>query len=83
MRKKYRSWIPGIVFWVLFLVSIGLARRYRWLDPIWNVAWIAFLIVIATWSVVETFRKRGKAGGYVGYRGIPRWVVRLFGGEAN
>ena len=36
--KWNRSWIPGIVFWVLFLGSLALAERYPWLDTIWYAA---------------------------------------------
>lgn len=81
--KKYRTWIPGIVFWVLFLACIGLYRRYRWVDLVWNAAWMLLLVVLAVWSVVEAFRNRHKRAGYLGYRGVPRWVVRFFGGDSN
>jgi len=81
MRKKYRSWIPGIVFWVLFLGSLVLGRRYWWVDTIWNAAWLVFLGVVAGCATVAIFRRRRETGGYVGYRGVPRWAVTLFGGE--
>jgi hypothetical protein len=83
VKARYRSWIPGIVFWVFFLVCIGLYRRYPWLDFAWNAAWMLLLTVIASSSVIATFRNRDAAGGYVGYRGVPRWVVRLFGGDCD
>lgn len=83
LKARYRSWIPGIVFWVLFLVCIGLYRRYQWLDFAWNTAWMLLLIGIASWSVVTIFHNRRAAGGYVGYRGVPRWIVHLFGGDSN
>lgn len=83
IMKTYRSWIPGIVFWTLFLISIGTARRSGWVDPVWKAAWMLFLIVIAIWSLVEMFHNRHATGGCVGYRGVPGWVVRLFGGDAN
>ncbi|HYA23017.1 MAG TPA: hypothetical protein VEF05_02595 [Terriglobales bacterium] len=83
VRKKHRAWIPGVVFWVLFLVCIGLYPRHRWLDFAWNAAWMLLLIVIASWAVVEMFRHRHEGAGYLGYRGVPRWVVRLFGGDCD
>jgi hypothetical protein len=83
VKARYRSWIPGIIFWVLFLVSIGLYHRYPWLDFAWNAAWMLLLLVIASWSVIAIFRNRPAAGGYAGYRGVPRWVVRLFGGDSD
>ena len=81
--RKHQAWIPGIAFWVLFLVCIGLYPRYRWLDLPWNAAWMLLLVVIAVGSVVETFRNRRDGAGYVGYRGVPRWVVRFFGGDSD
>jgi hypothetical protein len=83
MNKKYRSWTPVIVFWTLFLGSIALGRRHRWVDAVWNATWLVFLLVVALCATVEIFRNRHGAGGYIGYRGVPRWVVALFGGEAE
>ena len=83
MNRRYRSWIPGIVVWTWLLVSIGLARRYAWLDTVWTAAWMSFLIVVAVCSVVQIFRHRHETGGIVGYRGVPRWVVTLLGGDVN
>jgi hypothetical protein len=83
MNRRYRSWIPGIVVWTWLLVSIGLARRYAWLDTVWTAAWMWFLIVVAVCSVVQIFRHRHETGGIVGYRGVPRWVVTLLGGDVN
>jgi hypothetical protein len=42
-----------------------------------------FLLVVAIYSVIQIFRKRPESGGFVGYRGVPRWVVTLFGDEAD
>jgi len=83
MKRRWRSWIPGIVFWVLFLVSLALGRRYPWLDTVWYGAWMLFLGVVAVFSVAQIFMNRHENGGYVGYRGVPRWVVRLFGDDEN
>ena len=33
--------------------------------------------------VVQIFRNQNETAGYVGYRGVPRWVVTLFGDEVD
>jgi hypothetical protein len=81
--KWHRSWIPGIVFWVLFLGSLALGKRYPWLDAVWYWAWMFFLLVVGLYAVTQIFRNRHETGGFVGYRGVPRWVVTLFGGEVD
>jgi hypothetical protein len=83
MNRRWRSWIPGIVFWTLFLVSLGLGKRYMWLDTVWYAAWMLFLFVVAVYAVVQIFRHRHETGGYAGYRGVPRWVVTLFGDDVE
>jgi hypothetical protein len=83
VKGKYRSWIPGIIFWVLFLGSLALGKRHWWVDMVWNAVWLAFLAVVAICAVVGIFRNRSECGGYLGYRGVPRWVVTLFGGEVK
>jgi len=75
--------MPGIVFWALFLVSLGLGKRYPWLDTIWYAAWMLFLFVVAVYAVVQIFRHHHETGGYIGYRGVPRWVVILFGDDVE
>ena len=81
--KWNRSWIPGIVFWVLFLVSVALANGYSWIDTVWYATWMAFLLFVAIYAVVQIFRHRHDTDGFVGYRGVPRWVVRFFGDDQN
>jgi hypothetical protein len=83
MNRRRLSWIPGIVVWVWLLGSIGLAKRYPWLDSVWNIAWMLFLLVVAVSSTVQVFRHRQETGGYVRYRGVPRWIVTLLGGDAG
>ena len=60
-----------------------LCRRHPWVDMVWNAAWLVLLVVVAICSTVCIFRDRNKFGGYIGYRGVPRWVVALFGGEVE
>jgi hypothetical protein len=81
--KWDRTWIPGIVFWVLFLASLALGKRYPWLDSIWYAAWMLFLLVIAVHAGIHIFRKRKETDGYVGYRGVPRWAVTVFGDDVR
>ena len=83
MWKKYNSWIPGIVFWVLFLGSLLIGKRYWWVDTVWSVVWLTFLGVIAICAAVGFFRGGGENGAYVSHRGVPRWAVALFGGEVE
>ena len=78
-----RTWIPGIFFWVLLLASLGLANRYPWLDALWYGAWMLFLLVVSVFAVLQIFRNRDETGGFVGYRGVPRWVVTMFGDEVE
>jgi hypothetical protein len=79
-RPRWRSWVPTIIFWVLFLASLALGKRYPWLDTVWYAAWMLFLLVVAIAAAIDIFRYRDAPGGYIGYRGVPRWAVRLFGG---
>jgi hypothetical protein len=60
-----------------------LAERYPWLDTIWYAAWMLFLLVVGVYAVTQIFRMRKDTDGYVGYRGVPRWAVRLFGDDVE
>jgi len=81
--KWNRTWIPGIVFWALLLISLALGQRCPWLDQVWYGAWMLFLLVVSIYAVTQIFRQRDQSDGYVGYRGVPRWVVTLFGDEVD
>jgi len=83
MNGKYRSWIPGVVFWILFVGSLAFSKRYPWLDAAWIAAWMLFLVIVGVYATLQIFRKRHESGGVVGYRGVPRWVVTLFSGEVD
>lgn len=79
--KWSRRWIPGIVFWVLFLGSLALDDRHPWVHTVWVVAWLLFFFVMAVFAGIQIFRHRHDTGGVVGYRGgVPSWAVTLFGG---
>jgi len=75
-----RKWIPGIVFWVLFLGSIALDRRHPWVRTVWVAVWFLFLVFIAAVAVVQIFRHREDTAGIISHRGVPAWAVTLFGG---
>jgi len=83
LMKWNSSWIPGIAFWVLFLGSLALAKRYPWLDTIWYFGWMLVLLVVCVYAVTQIFRRRKETDGYIGYRGLPRWVVTLFGDDVE
>jgi hypothetical protein len=81
--KWSRKWLLAIIVWVWLIGGIALGEHYRWSDAVWFVAWRLFLLVLGVWFVVDLFRNRHKTGGYVGYRGVPRWVVTPFGDEVE
>ena len=77
--KWDRRWIPGILFWALFLGSLALDERHPWVRTVWVIAWLLFLIVVAVIAIVQIFRHRHDTGGVISYRGAPSWVATLFG----
>jgi hypothetical protein len=81
MSRKWRSWIPAVVIWAWLLVSLALVKDHPWLNTLWNAVWLLVLLVIAIASTIHVFRHRHETGGFVGYRGVPRWVITLFGGD--
>lgn len=70
-------WIPAIIFWALFIVSIGLYERYPWLDTVWYFALLFFILFVAVYSVVHIHRHRHEATA-IAYQGVPRWLERFF-----
>ena len=77
MSRRLRSWFPTIIFWVLFAGSIGLGRRYPWLDTAWYFVLLFLLLGLSALSIVYTLR-HWRDTGNVSYRGIPRWIMRFF-----
>jgi len=57
--------------------------RYPWLDKVWYGASMMLLVLLSLYAVLHIFRNRHETGGYIGDRGVPRWVVTLFGDEAE
>jgi hypothetical protein len=74
MSRNRRSWIVGILFWLLFLISIALSDRYRWLNTAWVFGGVLFAAVASVLVIVEVFRSRDGSGEYLYYRGVPRFV---------
>jgi hypothetical protein len=74
MTQNRRSWIFVIIFWLLFLVSIGLNERHSWVHTAWVYAALLFAIVGSVFSVSEMSRHSDGSGQYVYYRGAPRWM---------
>jgi len=81
MGRNHRSWIPGIVFWTLFLLSIAFSNGHSWVDTVWLVVCRGVFLIIAIWALVRIFRHWHDADGYFGYRGVPRWFVRSLGDD--
>ena len=77
-----RKWIPAIVFWVLFAISIALYGRYPWLDTVWYAGCMLFLLAVAGFSLAQIFRRR-HATTTISYRGVPRWLERFSLDEDN
>ena len=75
--------IFGVVFWILFLASIGLADRYRWLDAVWFCVGWSFAAVASVFAIIERLRNRNTSNQYAGgpVRSLqsscylPRWMM--------
>jgi hypothetical protein len=75
--------IFGIVFWTLFLASIGLSDRYRWIDAVWFCVGWSFAAVASVFAIIERFRNRCTSDLYIGGPArslqsscyLPRWMM--------
>jgi hypothetical protein len=76
MTQNRRSWIFGILFWLLLLISIGLGLngRFPWLDKAWSLGRLLILAVTSVLIILEVSPNRGRSGEYLYYRGIPRFM---------
>jgi hypothetical protein len=74
MTQARRSWIFAVVFWFLFLASIGLDSRFPLLRTVWVCAGLLFALIASAFSVNEFVHHRDVSGEYVYYRGVPRWM---------
>lgn len=71
--------IAGIAFWILFVLSLGLNERYRWIDRVWSTALWIFLLASTIYFIVHTLRYRSLTG--VG--GYPKWFLRFAYDDAD
>jgi hypothetical protein len=91
MRHSQQTAIFGIVFWVLFLGSIGLVLNDHWL---WlQVAWLflgwAFAAVASVFSIVGMFKNRNSSNYFSGparslWGGnyyLPHWMMWVVADE--
>lgn len=76
MTQKWRQWIPTVVFWILFAASIGLGKRYPWLDTVWYAAGMLLVLGLSVCSLVYALRHRDETGA-LPFKGIPRWLERI------
>jgi hypothetical protein len=79
MGRNRRPWIFGILFWLLFLISIfvGLNGHFPWLDTAWAFGRVLFVAVTSVLIIVEVSRSPDGSGEYVYYRGMPRFMRSL------
>lgn len=73
---RQSRWIAPAAFWILFATSIGLGRRYAWLDTAWYVLGMLVILALAVYSVIHSVRNRGQEGA-LSSKGIPRWLERF------
>ena len=71
-----RKWLPAIIFWGLFGVSLALYKRYPWLDTLWYSVAMLFLLVVAGYSIVQIVRHRHETTTS-SYQGLPRWLQKF------
>lgn len=72
LTTKAKRWLVCAAFWLLFLVSNALSRRYPWLDTVWVCA--ISLAVVATAVNFVLHWLSGNATEMT-YRGYPRWFM--------
>lgn len=76
MAIRWRSWIPTLTFWTLFLISLGLGKRYPVLNTVWYLAGMLFLLIVSLYSLIHIYRHRHETSS-ISYRGVPRWLERF------
>ena len=83
MRRFWRSWGFTIFFWVFFIGSIALYRRYPFLDKIWLIACFGVLAIFSTLHLIRVSRQMGQDQSNVSYRGVPAWFREMLGTDDN
>jgi len=71
-----RKWLPAIVFWSLFGVSLAFYKRYPWVDTLWYSAAMLFLLMVAGYSIIQIVRHRHESTT-ISYQGLPRWLQKF------
>jgi hypothetical protein len=76
--KKFLQWkwLPAILFWGLFGVSLYLRERHPWVASAWYLVPLMLLLFVAGYSVVHAIRHRHETTT-ISYRGIPRWLEKF------
>ena len=85
MSHNQRTTIFGIVFWILFLASIGFGFviHNRWLDAVWVCTGWSFAAVASVFAIIERLRNRNTSNEDVGGPArslqsnhyLPRWMM--------
>ena len=75
MSHRQQTTIFGIVFWTLFLASVGLGDHH-WLQAAWLFIYIGFPAIGVVFSIVEMCKNRPDSNlkGYY-FRRWMMWVV--------
>jgi len=76
MNRKWRGSGFAVAFWTLFAASVGLYKRYQWLDTAWYIVMMLFLFAVSAYSVIYKFRHYHETSG-ISHQGIPRWLQRF------
>lgn len=67
------KWIVGGVFWILFLLSLALYQRNRWVDRVWSTAVWVFLSATFIYFIARSIRNRAIKGT----GGYQQWFIRF------
>jgi hypothetical protein len=66
-------WIAGVLFWILFLLSLALNAKYRWIGWMWSIALWLGLLGTSIYFVARAVHNRSASGA----SGYPRWFLRF------
>lgn len=71
-----RTTIAALVFWIIFIGSFGLYRRFPLVDTVWVVVGRLSILALAIFALIKACRDHEKAGRLT-YQGLPRWLERF------
>ena len=77
-----RTTIASIVFWVLFIGSFGLYKRYPLVDTVWVFVGRLCILALAVFTLVKAYLDHGKTRAF-SYQGYPRWLERFLMDEED